>query len=57
MKSIGELTISESIELLNPIAILYGLKLYKISDLKLARLILANLYYQELVCEFYGDYE
>ncbi len=48
--------LSEGIEILKPIALLYGLKLNYASDFRLARIIFANLYCQELVCEFY-DYE
>lgn len=50
---IGKMKLSEGLEILKPIAKLYGLKLYYAKDFKLARLIYANLYCQELVCEFY----
>jgi hypothetical protein len=56
MKSIGKLKISEALELLKPIATLYGLKLYKADEFNLARIILVNLYCQELVCEYYEEF-
>lgn len=55
MKNINEMKVSEALELLKPIATLYGLKLYKLDEFNLARMILVNLYCQELVCEFYEE--
>lgn len=48
--------VSEALELLKPIATLYGLKLYKLDEFNLARMILVNLYCQELICEFYEEF-
>ena len=46
---IGKMTISESYPHLKPIALAYGLKLNRVKDFKLARIILANLYSRELM--------
>jgi len=43
------MTVSEAYPHLQTIASIYGLKLSKVKEFKLARLILANLYCQELV--------
>jgi|32_taG_2_1085360.scaffolds.fasta_scaffold00163_28 hypothetical protein len=48
-KTVGSLTISEAKKLLEPIALSYGLKLNRLRDFKLARLILVNLYNRELL--------
>lgn len=56
MKNISEMKVSEALELLKPVATLYGLKLYKVDEFNLARIILVNLYYQELACEFYEEF-
>ena len=50
---IGKMKLSDGLEVLKPIAVLYGLKLNHAKDFRLARIIFANLYCQELVCEFY----
>jgi hypothetical protein len=50
--NISEMTITEAFPHLNSIATLYNLKLNRAKDFKLARIILANLYSQELVCEY-----
>jgi len=47
--NIGQMTITEAYTNLKPIAYAYGLKLNKVKDFKLARLILVNLYNRELV--------
>ena len=47
--NIGQMTITEAYTYLKPIAYAYGLKLNKVKDFKLARLILVNLYNRELV--------
>lgn len=44
MINIGDMTVSEAYKHLQPIAHAYGLKLNRVKDFKLARLILANLY-------------
>lgn len=46
--NIGTMTISEAEKHLAPIASTWGLKLNKASDLKLARLIFANLWCNNL---------
>ena len=43
------MTITETYTHLKPIAYAYGLKLNRVKDFKLARLILANLYTRELI--------
>ena len=40
--NIGKMTITEAYKYLNPIAQRFGLKLNRVNDFKLARLILAN---------------
>lgn len=47
-KTVGKMTLLEAIPHLNPIAKSYGLKLNRLKDFKLARLILVNLYNREL---------
>jgi hypothetical protein len=46
---IGTMTINEAYPHLKTVAMAYGLKLNRVKDFKFARLILANLYCQELV--------
>ena len=46
---IGRMTLSEAYPHLRSVALVYGLKLNRVRDFKLARLILANLYSRELV--------
>ena len=46
---IGKMKVSEAVKHLDPIAKCYGLKLNRAKDFKLARLILVNLYFHELV--------
>jgi hypothetical protein len=46
---IGKMTITEAYPHLNSVALAYGLKLNRVKDFRLARLILANLYSRELV--------
>tara|TARA_R100001510_G_C7655636_1_gene214896 strand:- start:1018 stop:1182 length:165 start_codon:yes stop_codon:yes gene_type:complete len=48
-KSIGDLTVSEAMVLLTPISLSYGLRLNRLKEFKLARLILVNLYSRELI--------
>ena len=43
---IGKMTISQVTPYLNSIASSYGLRLNRVKEFKLARVILANLYYQ-----------
>lgn len=47
--TIGQMTITQAYKHLQPIANAYGLKLNRVKDFKLARLILANLYSHELI--------
>jgi len=44
MKSIGQSKISEVMPMLTTVALIYGLKLNRVRDFKIARIILANLY-------------
>jgi len=46
---IGKMTISQATPYLNLIASNYGLRLNRVKEFKLARLILVNLYNRELV--------
>jgi hypothetical protein len=46
---IGKMKVSEAYPHLKAVALAYGLKLNRVKDFKFARLILANLYCQELV--------
>lgn len=48
-KTIGSMTVSEVYLHLDAVAKSYGLKLNRLRDFKLARLILVNLYNRELV--------
>ena len=48
MKSIGQMTITEAYQHLQPVAQAYGLRLNKVKEFRFARLILANLYSQGL---------
>jgi hypothetical protein len=48
-KTIGSMTVSEVYPHLDAVAKSYGLKLNRLRDFKLARLILVNLYNRELV--------
>lgn len=48
MKDIGKMTITEAYEYIKPIADVYGLRLNRLRDFKLARMILVNLYSREL---------
>lgn len=43
------MTLSEAYPHLNAIASAYGLKLNKVKDFRLARIILANLYCREMI--------
>lgn len=43
---IGKMTISQTLPHLENIALIHGLRLNRIKEFKLARVILANLYYQ-----------
>ncbi len=45
---IGKMKISEVMPHLNDVALIYGLKLNRVSEFKLARKLLANLYYREV---------
>jgi uncharacterized membrane protein YcjF (UPF0283 family) len=45
---IGKMTINQAYPHLNTIAVIYGLRLNRAKEFKLARLILANLYCREL---------
>jgi len=47
-KNVGEMTISEIYPYLIKISDQYGLKLNKVKDFKLIRLLLVNLYYSEI---------
>jgi hypothetical protein len=47
--AIGKMTITEAYPHLNSVALAYGLKLNRVKDFRLARLILSNLYSRELV--------
>ena len=46
---IGKMTVSEAMPHLQIISSMYGLRLNRAKEFKLARIILANLYCQELV--------
>ena len=46
---IGKMTISEVLPHLQAIASVYGLRLNRVKEFKLARVILANLYCREVV--------
>ena len=46
---IGKMTISEAYPHLQAIAYTYGLRLNRVKEFKLARIILANLYCREVV--------
>lgn len=48
-KTVGKMTISEVYPHLYSIANAYGLKLNRVKDFKLARIILVNLYNRELI--------
>jgi hypothetical protein len=48
-KTVGKMTISEAYPHLFTIAQSYGLKLNRVKDFRIARLILVNLYNRELV--------
>lgn len=43
---IGKMTISQAMPYLKSIALTHGLRLNRMKEFKLARIILANLYYQ-----------
>jgi len=45
MKEIGEMKISEAMPYLNEIALTYGLKLNRVKEFKVARMLFANTYY------------
>lgn len=45
---IGKMTVSEALPHLKSVALAYGLKINLVRDFKLCRLILANLWSQEL---------
>jgi hypothetical protein len=47
-KTINQMTISEAYPHLKTVAMAYGLRLNRVKEFKFARLILANLYCQEL---------
>jgi hypothetical protein len=46
---IGKMTLSEAYPHLKNVSLAYGLKLNRVKDFRLARLILANLYSRELI--------
>ena len=48
-KTVGKMTISEAYPHLSVIANAYGLRLNRLKEFKLARIILVNLYNRELV--------
>jgi len=48
MNEIGKMTISEAYPHLRSVALAYGLNLNRVREFRFARLILANLYSQEL---------
>ena len=48
-KTVGSLPLSEALTFLKPITLAYGLKLNRLQDFKVARLILVNLYNRELL--------
>jgi len=48
MNEIGKMTISEVYPHLRSVALAYGLNLNRVREFRFARLILANLYSQEL---------
>jgi hypothetical protein len=48
MKQIGEMKISEVMPYLNEIALTYGLRLNRVKDLKIARMLFANTYYNQI---------
>jgi len=52
---IGKMTISQVLPHLKQIADLYNLKLNRIGEFKLTRLILINLYTTELTYEYFYD--
>ena len=52
---IGKMKLSEAIGHLEVVAHAYGLRLNRSKDFKFARIVLANLYCQELICEFYEN--
>jgi hypothetical protein len=54
---IGKMKISEVIDDLRLICNLYGLKLNRVKDFNLARLILVNLYCQDSTYDFYDVVE
>ena len=43
---IGKMTISQATPYLKSVALTHGLRLNRVKEFKLARIILANLYYQ-----------
>lgn len=49
MIEIGKMTVSQAYPHLKSVALAYGLKLNRVKEFKLARIILANLYCRELV--------
>jgi hypothetical protein len=46
---IGKMTISEAYPHLKTVSLAYGLRLNRVKEFKLARLILVNLYNRELI--------
>lgn len=48
MIEIGKMTVSQAYPHLKSVALAYGLKLNRVKEFKLARIILANLYSREL---------
>jgi hypothetical protein len=47
-KTVGKMTLSEALPHLDSIGKAYGLKLNRLKDFRLARIILVNLYNREL---------
>jgi len=46
MKQVGKMKISEAMPYLKEIAFTYGLRLNRLEDFKIARMLLVNTYYQ-----------
>ncbi len=45
MRQVGEMKLSEVMPYLNEIAFAYDLKLNRVKDFKIARMLFANIYY------------
>jgi hypothetical protein len=48
-RTIGESTLNEMLPYLKQVADVYGLKLYRVKEFRMARIILANLYSSSLL--------